>query len=40
MANTHTTWFNIKKPNIAPTGRICVYRMILTINGDHFPEQY
>jgi len=40
MANTHTTWFNIKKLYTVSTDRTYVFRMILTINGDHIPKQY
>jgi hypothetical protein len=35
-----TTFFNILKLYILPTQCICVFRMVLTVNSDCFPQQH
>jgi hypothetical protein len=40
MVNICTTCLNIKENCILPTQCICVFRMILTINSDYFPNQH
>jgi hypothetical protein len=34
-----TSCFNIQKLRILPTGRIYVFPMVITLNGDYLPKQ-
>jgi hypothetical protein len=40
VVSIRTTCFNTLKLYILPTPRICVFRMVLTINSDCFPKQH